>query len=86
MKPKNPPSRLMAKFCLGCGAVISVASSSASTWTGPLTAGSYSWSSSGTNWDTNPNYPTSADSTAIFNSNFTGTVTMTGDNTVGSIS
>lgn len=86
MKPKQPSHRFISKFIFACGAAASVASSSAATWTGPLGAGSHVWNTSGTNWDTNPSYPTGTDSTAIFNSNFTGTLTMTGDNTLGSIS
>jgi fibronectin-binding autotransporter adhesin len=57
----------------------------AATWTGSLGAGSYVWNTSGASWDSNPAYPTGAGAAAVFNSNFSGTITMTGDNTLGSI-
>ncbi len=86
MKPATSflQPELAVSLCLLTTAVVPFAN--AATWTGATGAGSYTWNTSGASWDSNPAYPTGTDSVATFNSNFTGTITMTGDNTLGGIS
>lgn len=82
MKPKF----VSLQTLIVVGIAASAMTANSATWTGSTGAGSYIWNTSGASWDSNPAYPTGANSTANFNSNFTGTITMTGDNTLGSIS
>jgi autotransporter-associated beta strand protein len=90
MKPRvttfqNPH---LALLCFICGAYPGVLLADSGTWSGSTTGGSYVWNTSGSNWTTTDpdGYPSGTDSIATFNSDFSGTITMTGDNTLGGIS
>ncbi len=88
MKPRktHPRKPILALLCVIGGACPGGLLADNGTWSGSLSAGA-AWNVTG-NWTTTDpdGYPSGADSIATFNSNFTGTLTMTGDNTLGGIS